>query len=299
MSRSSYLAVCAMFKDEAPYLAEWIEFHKLVGIEHFYLYDDRSEDSSRAVLEPWVRAGVVTLTDCPVALAAGGQSRVYADGLKRARGHARWLAFIDVDEFLFSPERESLAEMLADYERHPGVLVNWQVYGSYGLETTPPGLVIESFLTRARTSWVRNQRVKSIVDPTRALHCRGPHFFEYADGALAVTENHQPVRIIEGYSSGRELKRKLARFPLTRLDPYAVRRSSVRRVSVQRLRINHYAVKSRQEFSEKIARHAPAAAGGRRSRVTPRYFAYHDRNEVRDALLAEYAPLVRSRLEGA
>lgn len=36
MSYSVYLAVCAIFRDEAPYLAEWIEFHRLVGVEHFY-----------------------------------------------------------------------------------------------------------------------------------------------------------------------------------------------------------------------------------------------------------------------
>jgi hypothetical protein len=26
-----YLSICAIFKDEAPYLPEWIEFHRLVG----------------------------------------------------------------------------------------------------------------------------------------------------------------------------------------------------------------------------------------------------------------------------
>jgi len=27
------LAIAAIFKDEAPYLKEWIEYHKLVGVE--------------------------------------------------------------------------------------------------------------------------------------------------------------------------------------------------------------------------------------------------------------------------
>ncbi|MBA3807871.1 MAG: glycosyltransferase family 92 protein [Solirubrobacterales bacterium] len=289
-----------MFKDEAPYLAEWIEFHRLMGVEHFFLYDNASNDSSRAVLQPWVDAGVVTLGDCAMAPAAGGQSWVYADGLQRARGNARWVAFIDIDEFLFSPERSSLAGVLRDFERHPGVVVNWQIYGSCGFHTMPSGLVIENFLTRARASWVRNQRVKSIVDPARAVRCRGPHFFEYQDGALAVTENHEPVRIIERRTGLRQLTKQLARLPLPAIDPYAVRRSSARDISTQRLRINHYAVKSRQEFSKKMARHAPTAgADRRRSRVDRRYFAYHDRNDVHDAVLAPYAPQVRARLNSA
>jgi Glycosyltransferase family 92 len=298
MSGTAYLAACAIFKDEAPYLAEWIEFHRLIGVERFFLYDNSSGDTSRVVLAPWVRAGVVQVTDASIPLAAGGQRVAYADGLERARGRVRWLAFIDIDEFLFSPQRESLAQILPEYERHPGVVVNWQVYGSSGLLTIPPGLVVESFVARARTDWIRNRRVKSIVDPVRALRPSGPHFFEYAGGALAVTENHEPVRAVDVRASARQLKRGLARLPLLHTDPYAVRNSSVKRVSIRRLRINHYAVKSRQEFLDKVARHAPRGSDAHdsRTRVASRYFHYHDRNEVHDAVLAEYGQKVRSRL---
>jgi hypothetical protein len=31
------LAITAIFQNEAPYLKEWIEFHLLMGAEHFYL----------------------------------------------------------------------------------------------------------------------------------------------------------------------------------------------------------------------------------------------------------------------
>ena len=34
------IAVCAIFKDEAPYLLEWIAFHKMVGVDLFVLYDN-------------------------------------------------------------------------------------------------------------------------------------------------------------------------------------------------------------------------------------------------------------------
>jgi Glycosyltransferase family 92 len=286
-----------MFRDEAPYLAEWIEFHRMIGVEHFFLYDNFSRDASRVVLEPWVRAGVVSLADCSIPLAAGGQSWVYADCLGRARGQVRWLAFIDVDEFLFSPQREALPDLLRQYESHPGVVVNWQVYGSSGLATMPVGLVIESFVSRARTEWIRNRRVKSVVDPTRALRPIGPHFFEYDDGAVAVTENREPVRVIESRASLRMLRRWLSRLPLVQTDPYALRRSSVKQVSVQRLRINHYAVKSRREFAEKIARHSsPGAVASRASRIAPHYLAYHDRNEVHDPILAGYGARLRARL---
>lgn len=33
-----YLSIGAIFKDEARFLDEWIEFHLGIGVEHFYLY---------------------------------------------------------------------------------------------------------------------------------------------------------------------------------------------------------------------------------------------------------------------
>ena len=38
------VSICAIFKNEAKYLREWIEFHKIVGVEHFYLYNNFSTD---------------------------------------------------------------------------------------------------------------------------------------------------------------------------------------------------------------------------------------------------------------
>jgi hypothetical protein len=55
------------------------------------------------------------------------------------------------------------------------------------------------------------------------------------------------------------------------------------------LRLNHYAVRSRQEFEQKTARHGS-------SRLAPRYFAYHDRNEIHDPTLVSYAGQVRAQL---
>lgn len=74
----AYLSICATFKDEAPYIPEWIEFHRRVGVEHFFLYDNLSTDRSREVLEQWVRAGLVTLSDCSMPLRARRQTQPFA-----------------------------------------------------------------------------------------------------------------------------------------------------------------------------------------------------------------------------
>jgi hypothetical protein len=125
----------------------------------------------------------------------------------------------------------------------------------------------------------------------------GPHFFEYSSGELAVTENEEPVTPIQNSRRKRRLNRVLARTPGTNVDPYALRESSVRRVSVSRLGINHYPARSRQESADKVARHSDADSDpDGTSRLQRGYFAYHDRNEVDDLILMRYAPRVRERM---
>lgn len=48
---SNYLSICAVIKNEGPYLEEWIEFHRIQGVEHFYLYDNGSADQTKDILE--------------------------------------------------------------------------------------------------------------------------------------------------------------------------------------------------------------------------------------------------------
>src|SRR5437588_12699850 len=62
----TYLAACALYRDHASYLREWIEFHRLVGVERFYLYSNFSADDHLQVLAPYVLEGVVVVHDWPV-----------------------------------------------------------------------------------------------------------------------------------------------------------------------------------------------------------------------------------------
>lgn len=52
-------------KNEKPYLKEWLEYHLLQGVEHFYLCDNGSTDGTDAYLEPYVAKGVITYIPLP------------------------------------------------------------------------------------------------------------------------------------------------------------------------------------------------------------------------------------------
>ena len=135
------LSVAAIFKDEARFLGEWLHFHSGVGVDHFFLYDDDSSDDFHAVLDPWIAAGKVTLIN------GRGRNQVsaYNDCIDRFAGMSRWIAFIDLDEFLFSPKSRDLKQALSRYRDLPAIFVHWVLYGSSGHVSRPSGYVIDSY----------------------------------------------------------------------------------------------------------------------------------------------------------
>jgi len=167
------LSICAIFREEAPFLDEWIAFHAGTGVTHFYLYNNFSTDDYCTVLKPWIAQGLVTLIDWPVPV---GQLAAYRHCLKRARDECRWLAFIDIDEFLFSPQRTDIRPLLRSYSDLPGLDV-WSVFfGSGGHVARPDLSVTEAYLKCA--PWSRRASIKSIANP-RMIYKVGVHRSKY------------------------------------------------------------------------------------------------------------------------
>jgi Glycosyltransferase family 92 len=260
----SYLSIVAIYRDEAVYLREWLEFHRIVGVERFFLYDNFSLDEHREILAPYIDEGSVVVHDWPV---FPGQIPAYDDALRRHGHESRWIAFIDLDEFLFSPTLEPLPEILRDYEAHAGVLANWAMFGSSGHRTPPPGLVTESYRWRAKSE-DGPQQSKSIVDPSRVKHCGGAHFFFYEEEAgTAVDELHRPV-------------------------PYG---RTPERAS-DRLRVNHYYTKSIEEGKRRLLKRAATTGNLRPSAHNRLEIVDETMNDVLDETITAYLPELRSRL---
>jgi hypothetical protein len=264
---SQYLSVCAIYRDEAPYLREWIEFHRLVGAERFFLYNNLSEDEHREVLAPYVEDGTVVLRDWPT---FPGQLQAYADCLENHRHDSRWIAFIDLDEFLFSPTGEPVAQLLKEYEQWAAVMVGRLIFSTSGHVTRPPGLVIENYVRRIK--WSINAGGKSIVDPTRAKAPLNSHWFSFDDDAVVVYDTKQPLKATDrkkwGYS---------------------------------RLRINHYYTRSEEEAKKKFR--SLMATGRERKDAPPNLEQWtrrlrQEEQEIteRDDAILPYAPALEQAL---
>ena len=89
-------AIVAIVKNEAPYIKEWIEYHKKVGFQKFYIYNNNSTDNIEAVLSEYIKQGIVDLINYP------GEKRqcfAYNDAVEKHRYDCKYIAALDLDEF--------------------------------------------------------------------------------------------------------------------------------------------------------------------------------------------------------
>lgn len=240
------IAVVAIYRNEAAYIAEWIAYHRLIGIEKFFLYDNDTTDGTNAILAPHVASGLVEIMPWPHVLAhTNSQAAAYAHAIARLAGRFRWLSIIDVDEFLVPVRNESLHDILKDYEGFPAVLLYWHMFGPNGHRTRPAAGVIASYTERQKmpdeggVSAAEGKRIyktKYLVQPHLAREWVASHMV----GTTALP--------LIGYNDvGRPM------------------REMGDAISGARLRINHYFTKSMAELEAKLAAPRVAKPGALRS----------------------------------
>lgn len=169
------LSICAIFKNDAPYLKEWIEYHKLVGVDHFYLYNNGSTDGYKRVLRPYVERKEVTLIEWPDqkreewdhfnAWVWTTQLTAYEDAFQRASGVSRWVAPIDTDEFIVPVKDEKITAVLKRYEESPALCVYWKLYGTSSVSHLPKKSLLIETLTRTADPSYKDWELKSILKP--------------------------------------------------------------------------------------------------------------------------------------
>lgn len=228
------LAICAIFKNEAKWLKEWVEYHhKVLGVDHFYLYNNESSDEYQKVLEPFIRQGIVELIDwdssSPDHLASGpfmdapwsmAQLGAYNNCLKqRALGKVDWVAMIDIDEFIVPAKGVShFYSLLAKAKKHRKgtVSIHWKVFGTSGVQDLgSQELLTEKLTLRAKEDHPWNSQVKSIHRPEAVEFCLvhiaeklKPGFGARSFSPEEVQINHYWARTIAFSSKRRALEKE-------------------------------------------------------------------------------------------
>lgn len=134
------LSICAIFKNEALNLKEWIEYHRLFGVDHFYLYNIGSTDCFQVILDPYISEGIVTVINWPEILSEQADDNAYRWALCTqipayenaanfiARNETKWLVFVDINEFLVCPEGNNIRDLLEKYDEYPGISLSSEFF---------------------------------------------------------------------------------------------------------------------------------------------------------------------------
>lgn len=241
------ISIVAIFKNEAEYIQEWIEYHRLIGIEHFYLVNNNSTDNYKDVLTPYVDNGIVALIDMPE---QNVQIPAYEYVITHFGRQNKWLAIIDIDEFIvLSGDRRDLPAFLKRFDSSVSqLLIGWMVFGSSGQEKKLPGLVSDRFRMHASDDFIADY--KAIIKPKKFLSMTIPHWANVVGDTVDETG------------------KKYIRYPKnnTKIAVPAPKNE---------IRINHYYSKSVEEFVAKSNRGFADHIGLERSMQN---FYEHDQN---------------------
>ena len=243
MQKPYYLSVVAIMKNEKPYLKEWIEYHLLQKVEHFYLCDNDSTDGTKEYLKPYIDKGIITYIPTP---GVNQQLKCYEKVVDKYKNDTYWLAIIDLDEYLVPIEKNNMKAFLKDYEYASEVSLHWMNYGDADLFSRKDGLITETFTSHAKKL---NHTVKSIVKPDKVIDFNmfGANHYTRVEG-LSVNEQHKSVKFMLDYN-----------------------------ISADKARINHYLLKSFEEFVHKKNRGHPEG-----NKIDYGYYFFHNDNSVKD-----------------
>lgn len=203
------LSACTMVRNMDHYLPEWIAFHRYVGVQHFFLYDNEPEETShlRKTVRREIAEGVVTVI--PWTHIALGQKTYLEvqiahenDCLWRNRYRTKWMIKIDVDEFV-QPMNTSKRK-ITDYLEGPyfetmgaARLQNW-FFGRHDFDKSA-GTTNNSIIERNtwRPSYPSPQncgRDKNIIQP-KYVHYFKIHAIKVGGEAISLNP-HDELRLV-------------------------------------------------------------------------------------------------------
>ncbi len=243
MPKKYDLAICAIFKNEGRYLQEWIEYHQMVGVKHFYLYDNDSTDDTR-ILQKYLDEGIITLNKI-----SGNSYETGVDYQYQYRNHflktygdeVEWVAVIDLDEFIIPMDYATIPEEMNvilnkakkkieildgfSIDMVAGISLCWVYYGTSFHIDPPEGLVLENYLNRIafedNDNWCKCIYYVDNVDTIINSHFTIPK-----EGKIFIDENGDYVPVCARYFSTR----------------------------ANHLRVNHYTTRSLNEHIYKLTK---------------------------------------------
>ncbi len=280
-------------KNEAPFILEWVAYHKVIGFDEIVICSNPSTDGTEEILAALATAGEIRhlRADPPKDQSPQGvASRVFTEEVGYRDGD--WYLWLDADEFLnIHVGDRTVDSLIRSLQGRTCFLINWRIFGSSGVSRFPGRFIYPDFIRASVPEFRKNRTVKSLFRmgegyvgfAVHGIHrplleaggALGPEDVQTGSGVVLSARQHQ--RWFDGFDSGRY-------HTATRTE-----------TGWSLAQINHYIVRTPEFFALKRSRGrglAVNAIGNRNTRHTDEFFLLNDRNDVEDRTILHWEDAV-------
>lgn len=267
------------FRNEAPFVLEFVAHHKVIGFETIVIASNDCTDGTTKILDALAAMGVIHHLPCAPPPKMTPQHFAFAQARRRLPiDQAEWLMILDADELLnIHVDGGQLSDLLRVQEPETDlILINWACFGSGGHERWVNAPSSQRFTQRMRTLAAPGLSKSLIRQSGHWSHLSNHHPY----GSTATT----PLRI--AFAGGlwtEEIAADTIKFgTCATVKP---------RVGTFRFaQINHYLTRTQDSFFLRRARGRGAALKGKSNdRHTDDYFARRSQGTFEDDTISGYA----------
>lgn len=249
---SDYSAVCAIAKDEDSGILHWVNYNFAIGFEKIYIFDNNSKNPLKKILKKYIENGIVHVFE--ITEKESPQLSAYTFFLQNFAQESRWVAFIDIDEYICPLSCNNINNFLSQYEEYAALGIHWKIFTSNGHISRPKKSPVDAYTT----VWKEATLIKSIIQTRFTKEVVSPHHFTYTPGMFCVNEHGIPI-----------------------LGPRSYHTS-------QTIQINHYYFKSQQDFENKKKRGLATPVKGKPNYDMAEFYLQADRGGEQDTRASKY-----------
>lgn len=270
------IAIAAIFRNEKEYIIEWLAWHISQGIENFIIIDNESDDGTTELLQQLAAKNLITLHSIPHQKKV--QLVAYNQILKQYRNTYELIAFIDADEFLMPMDEQLAATHITNLfqDKNIGALaINWKIFGTSGHQSKVEGHILTNFTLAANDAQPRNHYIKSI--------CRSAAVAQVFVHHITLKKGYRYINAASKDIAFSEWANNNLSTPTKNNEPCGVSSS----ICNESLRVNHYALKSVEEFITK-KKYKGNSMAGKDNIKGDGYFKAFDLNDEKVTISANH-----------
>ncbi|SDY94901.1 glycosyltransferase family 2 protein [Nitrosomonas sp. Nm33] len=258
---------CAIMRNESRYIPEWIAYHRAIGFNDIFILDNESTDRTPDILSALAQQGLVRsmhwTTD-------GRHNQMLAYKAALSHINTEWVCFLDADEFLVLHDAATVEEFLGCFRPDVGLIsINWEIFGSSKIERYDPAPTFERFVRAAPSDHKTNHHLKCFA---RVSMIDKPFVHSCAMRAGTSVDASGQDLVVEG--------------------------NSFAPPNHKAAQINHYIIRSLEEYKDKCERGWANTAYSGEQRSPERiagYLSFNDRNDEEDRSILKRLPEYRTQ----